>query len=772
MRKNKTFYKIFISYLLIVIVPMSILGVVNYYKTLKIVQKNIESDSMGALNQAAYILDSRIKEINKLSDEFSVDARVRNFLYTKAENSKEKVIMALEVINGLMRYAILNDYIDEVYIYSKSNDAIISTTSLYTPEMFYKNIYKNREVSYGNWMDSLNKINYRSFVKENYMQSRDSVNRIVYINSIPNGEQSFGDVIIHMNEDKYKDVFKDVVDKDKGYYYVLDEDNNIIISNDMNKIYAGIINSNNNSGIQYINDKSEKVMMLSKYSTSNNWRYVVFIPNKVFISQIESVKQSTILLIGVVTILAFVMSIFAATSSYKNVKEIINLIKGTLGSVSYKGDDYSFIANILKSSFSEIKENKELLNKQIPLIKQSFLSNLLKESKNMDLESLHEATSLLKIDFKFSISTVIIFRLVEDLDKLLADEEEQSKRQEYKIIINKIIEDSKFGYGVSVDNYNTAFVCGIYEKDENALKENVNSIINSIKQIVDSKLNVVIGVGNIYSGYNGVNDSYEEAMEAADFAAYNNKRNIHFNEINKKGKIFAFPIQKEVQLINYIKNSKKEQAIELVRNLYEENYRNNEITYDMMRLFVYNLYCTVIRVLGELKVSLNPAISSKINILDDQKLKTMDINFILSSSENIIVALCEHLDTQKKDSTMELKIKVTKFIDNNLLDSQLSLEFVADNFNITPQYLSKFFKENIGHNYVEYVNCKKIEKAKEYLHNNETVRESATKAGFDNMGNFIKVFKKLVGVTPSEYKKEALKDNLKQPLLNVRSGEE
>jgi two-component system response regulator YesN len=759
MRKNKTFYKIFISYLLIVIVPMSILGTINYYKTLKIVQKNIENDSMGALNQAAYILDSRIKEINKLSDEFSVDARVRNFLYTKTETSKEKVVMALEVINGLMRYAILNDYVDEVYIYSKNNETIISTTSLYTPEMFYKNIFKNKEISYDNWMNSLDKINYRNFIKETYMQGRDSVNRIVYINSIPNGEQSFGDVIIHMSEEKYKDVFKDVVNKDKGYYYVLDEDNNIIISNDIDARYAGVINSNNKSGIQYIKDKSEKAMMLCKYSTSNNWRYVVFIPNRTFISQIASVKQSTILLICVVIMLAFVMSIFAATSSYKNVKKIINLIKGTLGAVTYKGDDYSFIANILKNSFSEIKENKELLNKQIPMIKQSFLSNLLKESENIDLESLNESTSLLKIDFKFYFSTVVIFRLVEDLDKLLVDEEERSKRHEYRIIINKIIEDGKFGYGVSVDNYNTAFVCGIYDNNENALKEKVDNLINSVKQIVDSKLNVVIGVGNNYLGYSRVNDSFEEAMEAADFATYNNKRNIHFNEINRKGKIFTFPIQKEVQLINYIKNSKKDQALELIRNLYEENYRNNEITYDMMRLFVYNLYCTVIRVLGELKVSLNPAISSKINILDDQKLKTMDIPYILNSSENIIITLCEYLDTQRKDSTLELKFKVTEFIDNNLLDNQLSLDFVADNFNITPQYLSKFFKESIGLNYVEYVNCKKIEMVKEYLHNNETVRESASKAGFDNMGNFIKVFKKLVGVTPSEYKKEALKDS-------------
>jgi two-component system response regulator YesN len=126
----------------------------------------------------------------------------------------------------------------------------------------------------------------------------------------------------------------------------------------------------------------------------------------------------------------------------------------------------------------------------------------------------------------------------------------------------------------------------------------------------------------------------------------------------------------------------------------------------------------------------------------------------------MIVKLCDYLDMKKKYNTLDLKDGVTEFIERNLFDNQLSLEFVADNFNITPQYLSKFFKEQVGLNYVEYVNIKKIDKAKEYLINNETVREAANKAGFENMGNFIKVFKKLVGVTPSEYKKKALNDNI------------
>lgn len=56
-------------------------------------------------------------------------------------------------------------------------------------------------------------------------------------------------------------------------------------------------------------------------------------------------------------------------------------------------------------------------------------------------------------------------------------------------------------------------------------------------------------------------------------------------------------------------------------------------------------------------------------------------------------------------------------------------------------------------NYVDYINCKRIEKAKEYLLKGEKVKEVALKTGFGSVGTFINAFKKYTGFTPGEYKK-------------------
>lgn len=103
---------------------------------------------------------------------------------------------------------------------------------------------------------------------------------------------------------------------------------------------------------------------------------------------------------------------------------------------------------------------------------------------------------------------------------------------------------------------------------------------------------------------------------------------------------------------------------------------------------------------------------------------------------------------------MELKNNIVEYVEKNYSNNQLSLDVMAEKFNVTPQYLSRFFKEHVGINYVDYVNELKINKAKEYLLDGEKVKDAAAKAGFENIGTFINVFKKSVGLTLSEYKEK------------------
>ena len=86
-------------------------------------------------------------------------------------------------------------------------------------------------------------------------------------------------------------------------------------------------------------------------------------------------------------------------------------------------------------------------------------------------------------------------------------------------------------------------------------------------------------------------------------------------------------------------------------------------------------------------------------------------------------------------------------------DEKLSLDQVAKSVNISANYLSEKFKKITGINFVDYVAHTRIEKASDLLHNlNLRISEIAFAVGFQSLSQFNRVFKKLTGQSPTEFR--------------------
>lgn len=96
--------------------------------------------------------------------------------------------------------------------------------------------------------------------------------------------------------------------------------------------------------------------------------------------------------------------------------------------------------------------------------------------------------------------------------------------------------------------------------------------------------------------------------------------------------------------------------------------------------------------------------------------------------------------------------RVKDFLEKNY-DKKVSLQDVADLVYLSPKYLSRLFKEITGMGFNKYRLDRKMEKAKEILmESGLTVNEISYRLGYQNMESFIRMFKKLAGMTPTEYR--------------------
>ena len=94
---------------------------------------------------------------------------------------------------------------------------------------------------------------------------------------------------------------------------------------------------------------------------------------------------------------------------------------------------------------------------------------------------------------------------------------------------------------------------------------------------------------------------------------------------------------------------------------------------------------------------------------------------------------------------------------NNHYFEELTLETVSAKYFLSTYYFSRTFKEATGFHFVEYLNNVRMKEAKKLLlHSGLTVNEVSTAVGFHSNTHFGRVFKQIVGCSPSAYKKKEL----------------
>ena len=82
----------------------------------------------------------------------------------------------------------------------------------------------------------------------------------------------------------------------------------------------------------------------------------------------------------------------------------------------------------------------------------------------------------------------------------------------------------------------------------------------------------------------------------------------------------------------------------------------------------------------------------------------------------------------------------------------LSLDDVARSIGVNSTYLSRVFKKDVSVGFVEYLNRKRVQRAKELICQDVRLKDVVVQTGFSNYNYFFKVFKEFTGCTPKDFK--------------------
>jgi AraC-like DNA-binding protein len=117
-----------------------------------------------------------------------------------------------------------------------------------------------------------------------------------------------------------------------------------------------------------------------------------------------------------------------------------------------------------------------------------------------------------------------------------------------------------------------------------------------------------------------------------------------------------------------------------------------------------------------------------------------------------LAIICNQILIQQQNAEPPKIIRAKQFISDHQAED-ISLSDVAGAVNTSSFYFCKMFKKTTGLNFTDYLSRVRIEKAKNLLLNpNVRVSEVAYEVGFQSLTHFNRVFRKLCGVSPTNYR--------------------
>jgi len=204
----------------------------------------------------------------------------------------------------------------------------------------------------------------------------------------------------------------------------------------------------------------------------------------------------------------------------------------------------------------------------------------------------------------------------------------------------------------------------------------------------------------------------------------------------------------------YVDMGLEERVLRLLEQFFP-NLAIGENSYTLMDFKYYFLH--LINEIGQGRAPSTIPISTDISDSYRQQIKYIfDTDTLIQRTKETIQTICQRNlanPIYSTDKTSDAIVQnMQEYIKRNY-SHNISLEFVADLFFLNKNYASALFKAKSGVKFIDYLTHTRIEKAKELLSTSTLkIPQIAVNVGYSNTKYFYRVFKKLTGYTPEEYR--------------------
>lgn len=289
----------------------------------------------------------------------------------------------------------------------------------------------------------------------------------------------------------------------------------------------------------------------------------------------------------------------------------------------------------------------------------------------------------------------------------------------------------------------------VYREQNNSYRAQAVSLARDILSAVKAELRarLFIGIGNPHDSLDQIRQSYQEALNATIDTSIPVKYRF-YADMPVLGAVSDGQLgkQREKQLFDQVRLGQWDLVTDTIFEVIH-SYSSAGTNLLQTQQRILELLWMAARVMSELGIDIDTPTYS-LQAQDYRQLR-IETSHLLGQMRKIHEESYERLEADKIQ-------KIKQYIAEHSHED-ISLDALANKVGLSPIYISKMFKEKLGVNYIDFLTECRIEKAKTLLADSEkSLKEITFEIGYHEPNYFSKVFKKMCGISPTEYRKTLL----------------
>ncbi|WP_236354715.1 response regulator [Konateibacter massiliensis] len=303
------------------------------------------------------------------------------------------------------------------------------------------------------------------------------------------------------------------------------------------------------------------------------------------------------------------------------------------------------------------------------------------------------------------------------------------------------------------DTEDSAVIIAAFDKEEQGFYESMAKLRRALSEKLGISVN--IGTGMMYRRAEEIRASFKEARCALNYKIIKGLNCVityeQICDIDSKPKSVA---EEDIKKFESCVDNMDDKGYKLVvEDIFRKLEKERDLSPTDLQRISLNLILLGIRKMSFMQIQLNEYLGKNIFSLESiEKFQTTTQlkNWIFNMLKSMNELMLKNSVPEKRDVVEEAKEYMNKNFNKNI-----SLNEISELFFINPYYFSQLFKKKTGENYQTYLIGLRVGRAKKLLEETDLkIYEICELVGYVDINHFNKVFERIVGVKPSEYKKK------------------